>query len=131
MLTPMFLFTQMPTVISPQDDNRIVGMPTAIQGIKHPAYLGIGKADGGEIGLNRFAPLLVCGHIGMIPGWLYSKVPLTGRIVDFLGQLFAKGGNVLQIPVLYWRQLNLTKRMHVEIFLRYAPCQMWLRQSVS
>jgi hypothetical protein len=40
----MLLLAQMPTVISPQDDNGIVGMPAAIQCVEHPANLGVGKS---------------------------------------------------------------------------------------
>jgi hypothetical protein len=53
------------------------------QGVQYPAYLGIGKVDGSQIGLNRFAPLVVCDYVCMIPIWRHCKVPLARRAVDF------------------------------------------------
>ena len=94
-----------------QDNYGVVRMHTALQSIEHPTNLGISKTDRGKVGLNGFSPLLVRGHVCMISIRLYRKVPLTGRIIDFLGQLFAKGRNIVQIPFRYRGQFNAVEWM--------------------
>ena len=122
----MFFLAEMPTVISPQHDDGIVGMFALIQGAEHSPDLRVGETDRGEIGLNRFEPLVVRDHVRMIPIRLHRKVPLTGRIVDFPSQLPSKGWDVVQIPIRYLGQFNAIERVQVEMFLRNLPGQMGL-----
>ena len=69
MLAPMFFLAQMPTVVSQQLNDRILCMFTLFESVEYPSYLSIGKADGCEVGLNRFAPLVVFDYVLVIPSW--------------------------------------------------------------
>ncbi len=124
----MLLLSQVPTMISPEDDNGIIGMRTALQRIEDPAYLRIGKTYCGVIGLDRPAPLPVCHHVCMITIWLHREVSLSGRVINLPGQLLPEKRNVIEVPFPDRWQLNPFKWMEVEIFPGNAPVQMRLGQ---
>ncbi len=48
----MFLFSQMPTVIAPVDDDGFFAARVSIEGIQQPSKLRIVKTDGGQVGLD-------------------------------------------------------------------------------
>ena len=95
-LAPVLFFTEVPTMVAPQHDERVVGMFTLLQRVENTTDLSVDKTDGGEAGLNRFSPLLVGEDVGVIPSW-GGEILFTGRIVDFPGEPLAEGWNVIKI----------------------------------
>ncbi len=82
MFAPVFLLSQMPPVISPENNDGFTGVNTAIQRVEHPANLSIRKTNGGQVGLHCFSPLSMRDDVRMISIWLHCKVLLSGRIID-------------------------------------------------
>ena len=63
----MLFLTEMPAMISPEYDDRVIGMFTLFQCIQHKPCLSVDKTDRREVGLNRCAPLIVGHDILVIP----------------------------------------------------------------
>ncbi len=53
----MALFTQLPTVIRPKDDDRVVGIGACLERVEEPPHKRVGKRDGREVALDRAFPL--------------------------------------------------------------------------
>ena len=116
----MLLLSQMPTMISPQHDDGVVSMFASFHRLEHTSNLSVGKADRGQIGLNRFAPLAVGDDVLVIPA-RRREVLFAGRVIDFPGELLPKRRYVAQVSFPGRRELDAIERMQVEVLLGNIP----------
>ena len=85
----MFFLAEMPTVISPQHDERVVGVFAFFQSVQYSPDLRVRKADRRQVTLNGTVPLIVLEHHRMILAVL-AGVPSSRRAVHLRRQLLAE-----------------------------------------
>ena len=104
-----FLFPDVITVVSPQDDDGVVLVRTLGQGIEHMTNAGVGKRIGGEAGLNRFLP--------------FAALPDVPYVT--FAHAFARGGDVVEVIRFVGRENDVFEWMQVEELLRGIPGKVW------
>src|SRR5207249_2070647 len=92
---PVLLFTEMPAVVAPEDDERVVGIRARVERVEQLADLGVDEGDASEITEDGGLPLPVLDD---------GFVRAGGHRVE--GPLAAGGTEVREVVVLYWRQLD-------------------------
>ena len=113
---PVLLLAKMPSVIGPEDQNRVVAIFAVVERIDHLADHGICKRDGSQIGPHGFTPL----------AFGYDAVVLffaNGR--EFL----AHGGNIVEVVLGSDRDTDILLRVHVEVRLRSEQRDMRMPES--
>ena len=108
----MLFLSQMPAMVPPKTDDRIVPMFRVLQSLQNSTNLTIEVADGRKIRLNRFLPASGLHDIRMIPLRLCHAQ--------------SRRRDVSQIVFLQRRQLNLLQWELIKILLRYIPGHMRL-----
>ena len=103
-----FLFPDVITVVSPQDDDGVVLMRALFQGIEDVTHAGIGKGIGGEATLHRFLPFTA------LPDMLH---------VMFAHSL-ASGGDVVEVIRFVGGENDVFEWMQIEELLRGIPREM-------
>jgi hypothetical protein len=111
----MFFFAQVPAVVSPEDDDRVVAMRAVVQGVDQSADHGVGVGDGGQVTLN-----------GVFPAARFENCAV---ISVGLGHLDAGRGHVGQIVGGKRRKLDLVQRVQVVILAWHVPGHVRLVQS--
>ena len=104
-----FLFPDVITVVSPQDDDGVVFVRTLFQGIEHMTHTGIGKGIGGQTGLYGFLPFAALADV----------LDVT------FAHAFARGGDVVKVIRFVGRENDVFEWMQVEELLRGIPGKMW------
>ena len=64
-LGPMLFFTEMKTVVTPKDDQRVVGVRTVLQGVQHNADAVVDKRHRGQVGVGQAALFAGTHHLGV------------------------------------------------------------------
>ena len=103
----MLFFTQMPTVVAPKHDNRVVFVGAFFKRIQNATDHVVGKRDRSEIPLNRGLPLVVFLNV--------CKVSVGTSFFARLRQVFQI------IFFVTGRKLYFFKRKLIEVLLRNKP----------
>ncbi len=111
----MFLLAQMPAVVAPEADDRVVAVRGFLQRIEHAADLSIEIADRGEVALDRFLPAA---------GFEDARMVAKG-----VGHLEADGREIVDVVGPVWWKLDRFQRMHSVILLRDVPGHVGLVES--
>ena len=61
----MLFFTEMKTVVTPKDDQRVVGVRTVLQGVQHDADAVVNECHRGQIGMRQTALFARAHHLGV------------------------------------------------------------------
>ena len=113
----MLLLAQMPAVIAPQHDDRVVTIRSVFERIEYATYHCIGESDRRQIALNSLLPLVV-----------FSDV----RKVAIGTAFFSSRRQVVQIVLFVSRrQLNVLDGERIEVLFRYKPRLMRSIDSAS
>ena len=113
-LLPVLLFAEMPAVIAPQDDDGVVALRALIERSEHASEHGVGKMNGGEIGLDAPLPL-----------------PLFLNVLEvtIARDLHSRRWQIVHVTGLETRSgLDRLQRKRFEILLRHKP---WLMGSIQ
>ena len=104
---PVLFLAEVPAVVTPKDDDGIVGIGSILEGIENAAKHGVGKMDGGKVALNGLLPLTFITNV--------SEVAVrTG--------LFTGGGKVVEIVfAVAGRELDFFEREGFEVFFWNEP----------
>ena len=77
----MLFLPEGPTVIRPQDHDRIVPFGTLFQGIQQTTHIHIGVGDGRQVGLNGNLPTAAFQKLLMIPLRACHANATSGNVV--------------------------------------------------
>ena len=113
----MFLLTQVPAVIAPEDNEGVVLVGGLVERVDEAAHIHVEVADGGEIALHRFLPAARLDDGLVITIWTCH--------------LHARGRHVVEIVLEHLRQLNRLQRKQVVILPRHVPAHVRLVQSAG
>jgi hypothetical protein len=94
----------MKPVLAHQDDDGVVAMVAALQGIEHAAYLRVGAGGGGQVGANASSQLLMSSTIS-------SRTLGCGGSLALVADGAPRRGAKAQ-----WRQSTATYRIMVVSF---------------
>lgn len=96
------MFAEVVAVVTPEDDDGVVGELETTQFIEHASHLGIDKRDAGIVGLQGLATVKF------------------GEVVIGDGVVVGEGccGNVVAVAVGSVGETDLFERIHLEVFLR-------------
>ncbi len=111
-LPPVLLLAEMPAVIAPEADHRVVAMRGLFIRIQHAADLRVEISDRGKVGLHRFLPATRLQHLRVVALWV-RHFQTDGR-------------NVIEIALHRRRELDVGQRMHIKVLLRHVPRHMRL-----
>jgi hypothetical protein len=103
----MLLLAEMPAVIAPEHDDRVVALRALFERIEHATEHRIGEVNRREIGLDALLPLLVL---------------LNVRKVAIPRESLACGRQIIDIiRFVTGRKLDAFERKRLEILLRHKP----------
>ncbi len=110
----MLFFTQMPTVVRPQTDDRIILVRTSVQSVDQSTELCVCEVDRCQVGLDRILPSTRFDDLGVVTVWL--------------GHLDASSWDIIKIICRYFRQLDRLEWKLVEVLFRNAECHVGFDQ---
>ena len=109
------LLAEMPAVVGPHDDDRIVCEAAFIERVQHAAQHVVGEIYRSQVGLHGAFPLPVLDNGGVV----------SVRI----GHFYAGRRDIPEVGVEDRRNLNRLQRKAVEVALRNVPGKMRPEQS--
>ena len=107
-------------MVSPQHNDRILGVFAALQSLQNPPNLCIDKTDRRQISLNSSLPLSAGVDIGVVTTGC-RKILFSRRIINFPGKLPPKSWNVRQVAGLERWKRDTFKWIRLEILFRDNP----------
>ena len=119
-LAPVVLLAQVPAVVAPETDDRVVALGRLVVGVEQAAHHRVAEVDGGQVGAD-----------GLLPG--VGAALLEDRLVIAAarGHLQRDGRQIVEVVLLVRRQLNALQRELVVVLLRHAPRQVRLGQAAG
>ena len=114
---PVVLLAVVPTVVAPENDECVVSVGRIFQSREDSSDLGVGKADGGEVGLDGF--------------FVFSRGG-DRFVVLCLGDFFSRGGDVVEVVRLEpGGKPDFIEWVEVEILLRGVPWTVWTEDTAA
>ncbi len=108
----MLFFAKRPSVIAPENDDRIFSVGAFFKGIKESTHVHVGIGAGGEVGLDRGFPAPAFQKLGMI------------RLR--FGHFNSRRRNVIEIILQVRRKFDFIERKILIIFAWRHKCEVWL-----
>jgi len=114
---PVELLAEVPAVVAPEYNHGIIQTRTFIERIDYPTHTGIHKADRCQVALDSFLPLLMYNNFFVV----------ALRLSYFL----AYRRDIVQVIFVDVWQSNFIQRVHIKIFRRHVPGQMWAEKAAA